>query len=97
MIKDILQGKYDDQLQDILDAVTERQKLKRNVNNAVAMSTINIGDKVRLKELRPKYINGEKAKVVKKYRTKFGIRLDKGTVGKFSGVIKCPASCLEKI
>lgn len=96
MIEAILSGKHDDELEAIDEAVHQRRKMIRGANKAVAFATLQIDDKVRLKGLRPKYVNGMTAKVVDKKRTKLVVILDKPT-GRFMGRVTVPADCLEKI
>jgi hypothetical protein len=96
MIAEILSGEHDSELEGILEAVHQRRKLMRGATKAVAFATLQIGDKVRLKGLRPKYVNGSTAEVVDKKRTKLVVVLDKPT-GRFMGRVTVPADCLDKI
>jgi hypothetical protein len=97
-IGDIIGGIHDHQLDEILDACYQRKKLTRDQNTAMAMATIKVGDVVVLKNLRPKYINGLKGKVVEKKRTKISVELHTGQdTGRFGRRVTCPASCLEKV
>jgi len=92
----ILEGKHDSELEAILEAVHQRRKLMRGASKAVAMVSLKIGDKVRLKGLSPKYVNGSTAKIVDKKRTKLVVVLDT-PVGRFKGRVTVPADCLEKV
>jgi hypothetical protein len=97
LIEDIINGNYDDQLEAISDAVHSRKKIARSKKKAVAMATIKVGDKVTLKNLNPKYVNGSVGKIIEKRRTKLVVILDK-PVGRFgAGPVTVPADCLEVI
>jgi len=93
---DILNGTYDSALDQIAAACHERRKLLRNAKAAVTMATVQVGTMVRLKGLRPKYINGVRAKVVGKRRTKLSVCLDESRQRYLRGMtIIVPSSCVE--
>ena len=97
IVEQIINGDHDAELQSIVEAVRERKKLNRSKNTAIAMVSMKVGDIVVLKNLSPKYVNGLKAKIVEKKRTKFAVTLVDGSVGRFSGRVTVPASCMEKV
>ena len=81
--QDILTGKYDDQLDQLKDAIQQRRRIARQTSNAVKFGNFSPGDKVVFNDqARPKYLQGETATVVKLKRTKIEIRLDR-QAGKF--------------
>jgi hypothetical protein len=98
LLSEIISGTHDAELGSLSDAIHERKKLKRSQETATAMATIRVGDVVVLKNLRPKYINGLKGKVVSKARSKISVRLNDGqNTGRFGQSVTCPASCLDKV
>lgn len=97
LIAEILGGSHDNSLRDIISAARQRTKLVEASNTAVKMFDLKVGDKVRLKDLSPKYMNGVECVITGKKRTKFEVKLDQ-PVGRFSGTgLTVPASCVEKV
>lgn len=95
--KAILQGDHDSDLDALQAAITQRRRMARQANAAVTMASIDEGDTVRFKDIRPKYMIGKTGKVVGKRRTKLLVTLDKPE-GRFSGgPITVPASCVELV
>ena len=91
MISNIKSGEYDDQLDMILAAVKARKNaLKPQIWE------FQIGDKVKIVNANPKYLNGSTATITKVNRTKVVIDLDT-PAGKFSRNITTPLGMLEKI
>jgi hypothetical protein len=54
----ILRGGFDKHLNAIASATRERQQILRKVEAADVYNSLEIGTRVRLKDLRPKYLNG---------------------------------------
>jgi len=96
IIEQIINGDLDADLDGISDALRERKKLKKSKTSALNMATIAVGDIVVLRNLKPKYVNGLRAKVVGKKRTKLEVELER-PVGRFSGIVTVPVSCLDKV
>jgi hypothetical protein len=91
MINNIKSGEYDDQLDMILAAVKARKNaLKPQIWE------FQVGDKVKIINANPKYLNGSTATITKVNRTKVVIDLDT-PAGKFSRNITTPLGMLEKI
>lgn len=92
-------GRADDwELRQIIDASNRRLKDMRARDTYQAISSINIGDIVELRDIRPKYMSGARATVTDRKGTKFVVSLHDGL--KFRGrssVITVPASCVTKI
>jgi hypothetical protein len=88
-----LSGDIDEGLDGIIAACGERKKvLSRSL-----YYTLNIGDRVRFVNGRPKYMIGVHGTVVGKKQSKLVVDLDE-TRGRFgSKGILCPPSCLEKL
>ena len=91
MISNIKSGEYDGQLDMILAAVKARKDaLKPQIWE------FRIGDRVKMINANPTYLNGAMATVKKVNRTKVVIDLDTPT-GRFSRNIVTPLGMLEKI
>ena len=91
MISNIKSGEYDDQLDMILAAVKARKNaLKPQIWE------FQVGDKVKIINANPKYLNGSTATITKVNRTKVVIDLDTPN-GRFSSNITTPLGMLEKI
>lgn len=91
MINNIKSGEYDEQLDIILAAVKARKNaLKPQIWE------FQVGDKVKIINANPKYLNGSTAVIKKVNRTKVVIDLDTPN-GKFSSNITTPLGMLEKI
>lgn len=91
MITNIKSGEYDDQLDMILAAVKARKNaLKPQIWE------FQVGDKVKIINANPKYLNGSTAIITKVNRTKVVIDLDTPN-GKFSSNITTPISMVEKV
>ena len=91
MINNIKSGEYDDQLDMIIAAVRARKDaLKPQIWE------FQIGDRVKIVNANPKYLNGATATIKKVNRTKVVIDLDTPN-GRFSSNITTPLGMLEKI
>ena len=91
MINNIKSGEYDEQLDMILAAVKARKNaLKPQIWEFL------IGDRVKIINANPKYLNGSTATIKKVNRTKVVIDLDT-PAGRFSHNITTPLGMLEKI
>lgn len=88
LIEDILNGKHDDELDEIYQAIRDRESVVRKKDAKVMMHKVEVGDKVRLKDLTPKRINGKVVEVVGKKRTRIAVDLE----GRRTLV---PANCTE--
>lgn len=72
LLVEIVSGTYDDNLEAIVATIRDRQKsLSR-----VTFHTLQKGDKVTLKNLRPKYMVGAPATIVKKNRERIVVDVD---------------------
>ena len=98
IVNDITRGIYDAELDSIQAAARQRKKLNNSAHAAVTMAKLQVGDRVVLKEIRPKYMMGQGATVIGKLRTKLEVKLDIacGRFGKDTP-ITVPASCVEKL
>lgn len=93
---DIINGKYDEELDTIQEAVRQRIRLNRSTEALTNMVEIKIGDTVRFLNIRPKYMVGQEAVVVGKKVSKLVVRLKQPT-GRFNGDTTVPASCVELV
>lgn len=83
----------------IRSLATDRIKTMHNVHASLNASLVKAGDTVELHDLRPQYLNGVRAKVVRKRGPKsFEVEFNQG-VGKYrAGVpIGVPAACITKV
>ena len=91
IVNPILNGEVDETLDQIIQAVKMRKdKLKPSIWE------FQVGDRVRLVNTNPKYLNGAMATVKKINRTKIVIDLDTPQ-GRFSRNINTPLSMVERV
>lgn len=84
----ILSGDLDNDLQTIIDTARNRQE-------AAAFQNLAVGDKVKITNIKPKYLIGHVGTVVKFNQSR--IVVDLGQTGtKFNGEVTIPAACLVK-
>lgn len=95
----IIEGKADDALDRIADALRARMKIVRNTKALSVKAGLNPGQKVRLKGITPKYLNGLVGTVEPATRggTRVAVRFPQGTTGTFSNPMVVPAGCLEVV
>jgi hypothetical protein len=93
----IIDGKWDDALQSLEDAIKSRHKIVRNQSAAKNVLSIKVGDEVTLKGLSPKYLNGALVTVIGKSDNKFVVQVPISTsMRKWSGSTPTvPAACVE--
>jgi hypothetical protein len=93
----IIDGKWDDALQSLEDAIKSRHSILRNQDAAKNVLSIKVGDEVTLKGLSPKYLNGALVTVIEKRNDKFRVQIPISTsMRKWSGSTPTvPAACLE--
>ena len=91
IVNPILNGEVDETLDQIIQAVKMRKdQLKPSIWE------FQVGDRVRLVNTNPKYLNGAMATVKKVNRTKIVIDLD-APQGRFSKNISTPLGMVEKV
>lgn len=92
ILSDIIMGKFDDRLPEIIEAAKGRQK-------TVATRSIVVGDTVVFNsQARPKYLQGIKAEVVGKTNTKLKISLERGVERFPAGIpITTPYEIVTKV
>ena len=102
ILTDIVSGAYDNELESIRDAVHKRRELVEDQEAAILLSKIKAGDKVRLKNINPKYLAGTICTVtprqlkMNKKSNKVYVTLDK-PVRRYSGGMRVPVTCIELV
>lgn len=91
MIEDIKAGKYDN----MLDMFEQAIKFRRNALKPQVWE-FQVGDRVKIVNCNPKYLNGSMATVRKINRTKIVVDLDEQQ-GRFHRNITTPLSMVEKV
>jgi hypothetical protein len=87
----VLTGQMDEYLDAMIRTIQMRKK-----DMAPKVWEFQVGDRVRMKNTNPKYLNGAMATVRKVNRTKIVIDLD-SPQGRFSKNISTPLSMVEKV
>jgi hypothetical protein len=87
----IVSGEQDEHLDKIIYAIKMRRK-----DMAPSISEFQVGDRVKIVNANPKYINGSMATIKKINRTKVVIDLDNPN-GRFYTNITTPLSMIEKV
>ena len=88
----IVSGYYDENLDYLISALQNRKKA---INNA-KIYILQVGDRVKMINTNPKYLNGQMATVKKINRTKVVIDLD-NRCSRFYTNISTPLSMIEKV
>ena len=90
----LYRGEYDEYLDNIVEAVNNRKR-----DMAPKIWEFRVGDKVRLVNAHPKYLNGHTAEIIKVNRSKVVIRLDESASSRFSKFtpITTPLTMIEKV
>lgn len=91
-------GQLDDHLTGLAEAIHARQHLLHTVRSATALSTLCVGDRVRVnRAVSPRYLIGLQGTVVDVDDQAATIRLQR-PVGRFkSGQVRCPPLALDKL
>lgn len=95
VIAAIVNGEVDDSLDRIRQAIKDRE----NTIASVALYTLDVGDRVRLKGLSPKYLNGLTGTIVSRPRgnsKRFGVKLDTPHP-RFGSTVRPPVQCVEAV
>jgi hypothetical protein len=87
----IVSGEQDEHLDKIIYAIKMRRK-----DMAPSISEFQVGDRVKMVNTNPKYLNGATATIKKINRTKVVIDLD-NPQGRFYTNISTPLSMIEKV
>ena len=94
MVLSIIRGEHDENLDTLIQVVQNRKK-----DMAPKIWEFRVGDKVRLVNAHPKYLNGHTAEIIKVNRSKVVIRLDESASSRFSKFtpITTPLTMIEKV
>lgn len=92
----------EDELKILYTATHERSKLLRRITHIKALRTFEVGDKVRLVDIRPKYMVGLRGTIIAHQGTKFLVELDnpinRGSKGRqWSKQLVVPPGCCQAI
>lgn len=90
VIDDIANGKHDA----VLDRILDTARARRKATETSRLHAMQPGDKIRIKDTRPKYLNGCTGEVVKINQTTASVKLDTPPQPKWGGTIRVPASCV---
>ena len=98
LISSIYQGAMDDQIDGIYEALNARRKYLQARKSSEVASMISVGDRVRLTDVKPKYLVGVMGEAVAIEGGKAKVMLDRG-VGRYHNAapVGCPFSILEKV
>lgn len=95
-------GKADEtELRSILNTAISRQKQLRIIEQQKNLALLQEGDRVRLKNVKPKYLSGTPGTIVGRKGQQFIVQLDASADARaqrrFGSRPVCPANILEKI
>jgi len=100
VLRGIALGTFDDKLEEITTAAVHRRRELQRQRSVVAMVEFQVGDKVKLRNLRPKHVNGKVVEIVAKRQTKLTVKY----VNREDGIdrfgmlpFNVPAGCVEAI
>ena len=95
ILDDILGGKYDDQL----DRIRETCEMRRREVAYQSAATLRPGDKVMLKSIRPKYLQGTICTVVGFAHSKIRVRMpDDYGLGRYRGLeVRVPQTTVQRV
>jgi len=91
----------DEEMKEILEAYNDRRRQLYDARERQALSSIKIGDTVRVISGRPRYLIGTRATVIGRQGRNFRIRLapncDPRALRRFGPQPLCPATMLQKV
>lgn len=93
IVQQIEDGAFDNELRFLNDALKKRHAVVLAEQTATVAATVDEGDKVLLTNIKPKYLNGAVATVVKVNQTRAVVVLDE-PVRKYTGEMTVPLCCL---
>jgi len=80
-------------LDDVDLLMTVLQTKRKRIVNA---TPLRIGDRVRFRHIKPKYLEGCEGTIIGQANTKIKVRMD-DRVGRYGGEVRVPRTALEKI
>lgn len=97
----LVAGADDNELKAIQQVLTMRIKTLRHNERIQNEALLRVGDQVRLKGLKPQYLNGTRGEIIDKRPRGFKVQrlhsTDIRAVRRFGSTPIVPANCLEKI
>lgn len=93
----------DDEIRMIIDAINRRNRVKMKLRELDALKTLKVGDMVRIRNAKPKYLIGTRATVLsidhvkKKIKIEFGSNVDPRAIRRWGHTPICDPSMLEKV
>lgn len=95
---DLVDSMEPEELDQLVDYIRVVFKTKRAQNAARSFAELQVGDPVRLRNIKPQYLIGMTGVIEEKRQTRLVVKLDRGPTKKFhSGRVVCSASSLTKI
>jgi len=92
IVAEVLSGKLDDHLSYISKTVRGR----REELTSIVAASLQMGDAVKIIDIKPKYMIGVTAKIVRVNRKRAVVDLDRD-FDRYRGEITVPLACLQKI
>lgn len=92
VIEDIAKGKHDA----VLSVIINTAQARRKATETSRLHSFSPGDKIRICDTRPKYLNGCIGTVEKINQTTASIKLDNPPQPKWGGTIRVPAGCIAR-
>lgn len=89
-------GEFDECLHELNKAIKRRHELLREAQADINRAAVTVGSRVKLTGIKPRYMDGAWATVVKINQTRAVINLDHER-GKWRGDITVPLSCLVSL
>lgn len=97
----LIEKASDDEIRILIGAFNRRAKVKRQTKVREVLSSLQVGDRVRMVRMKPKYLNGTGGTVMGFKQTRVIVRLDPDTdpraIRRFGWEPACGAAGLEKV
>jgi hypothetical protein len=96
-IEELIGRATEKELNAIYEAIQLRSRSLRYQRQHKALATLEIGDRVRLTGIKPKYMSGHLGTITGRRQTKFEVQLDLSPSSRFGQNVIVPATCLTKV
>lgn len=93
----------EDEIRIIINAINRRAKVRQQLREREILTTVKVGDLVRIRNAKPKYLIGTRATVLSidhgkgKIKVEFGSNVDPRAIRRWGHTPICDASMLEKV